>query len=458
MNDSRPAPRRRSRPPRIPFLSLHPAERVRGLAILEENPDHGLLLWESYRNVGDWAVTPRASRCSLFGPAAAECRTGQIACAKRLDDGARSALEAIRDMVARPGGVRERTVALACRRLSAWAGEQGRPETQFYFAAAAGACLPADARQAYDAGRLARDMARWDTAEVWLEHAVAAAKRGRDRETQTLAVLGLGNLFYRQGFYRKARDTHLGALSLAGKYRLREYRGRALHDLFVIAVELNDVALAEAHAADALNAYGPSHPRLPALAHDIAYFWLERSCFSRASTVFRAVLPHFRKSSALHLRVLANIARATAGYGDVDEFDSLWAQAWSLTSDLESRATLAAALVDLAEGALSLADRERALCAANHALGVARARGEVDVCVRAEVVIAAAGSLIRPRKRLTAHIDHPTVSAADQLAADLVYSLERYRMDEPPQERSAVFSAPGAHHSTAEARAPDLGR
>ncbi len=166
MNDSRPAPRRRSRPPRIPFLSLHPAERVRGLAILEENPDHGLLLWESYRNVGDWAVTPRASRCGLFGPAAAECRTGQIDCAKRLDDGARSALEAIRDMVARPDGVRERTVALACRRLSAWAGARGRPETQFYFAAAAGACVPSDARQAYDAGRLARDMARWDTAEV----------------------------------------------------------------------------------------------------------------------------------------------------------------------------------------------------------------------------------------------------------------------------------------------------
>ncbi len=386
MNDSRPAPRRRSRPPRIPFLSLHPAERVRGLAILEENPDHGLLLWESYRNVGDWAVTPRASRCGLFGPAAAECRTGQIDCAKRLDDGARSALEAIRDMVARPDGVRERTVALACRRLSAWAGARGRPETQFYFAAAAGACVPSDARQAYDAGRLARDMARWDTAEVWLEHAVAAAKRGRDRETQTLAVLGLGNLFYRQGFYRKARDTHLGALSLAGKYRLREYRGRALHDLFVIAVELRDAAGAEGYAREALEAYGPAHPLIPALAHDVAYFWLSEGAYWRALPVLQAVLPHVRRRPDSRVRVLANAAHAAGGLGYHAIFSELAQDVSQLAHDPATRAGIATALVETAVGAFLLGRMGRARDLLDGALRVADERGESDVIARVETI------------------------------------------------------------------------
>ena len=183
MTDPRAAPRRRrSRPPRPPVPSLHPGERVRGSAILEENPECGVVLWESYRNVGDWATTPRALRVSgMFGEGAAERRAEQLAGPGLPDGAAGAALETIRALVADPGRARPRAVALACRRLSAWAGEHGRPATQFYFAAAAGLCAPGDARHAYQAGRLARDLARWDAAEVWLEFAVAAARRGRSR-------------------------------------------------------------------------------------------------------------------------------------------------------------------------------------------------------------------------------------------------------------------------------------
>lgn len=418
--------RRRSRPPRAPVPSLHPGERVRGSAILDENPECGLVLWESYRSVGDWATTPRARRVpAMFGAGAAERRAEQLRAATVVDEAARAALETLRGVVADPGRARARAVALACRRLSAWAGERGRPATQFYFAAAAGLCVPNDARHAYLAGRLARDLAKWDAAETWLEFAVAAAKRGRDRETQALAVLGLGNLYIRQGGYLRARDVHEAALTLARRHGLPEIEGKALHDLFVIAVELDEPVEAEALAAAALAAYGPSHANVPALAHDVAYFWLEQGHFARAASVFRAMLPHFRRTGALQLRVLANLGRAVAGCGDADGFRAIWSRAWTLVSSLESRATLAPALVDLAEGAGLLGDRERALHAAARALELARDLGETDVLVRAEAVAAAVDSAAAPPPRRAASPPDDTAPAADRLARELVCSLRQ---------------------------------
>lgn len=426
MTDPHASPRR-SRPLRAPSPWLHPGERVRGSAILEENPECGLVLWESYRNVGDWATTPRAGRVpGMFGPGAAERRAEQLRGAGVTDGMVRAALEILAGVVADPGRARARAVALACRRLSAWAGERGRLATQFYFAAAAGLCAPHDARHAYRAGRLARDLAKWDAAEAWLEFAVAAAKRRRDRETQALAVLGLGNLYIRQGGYLRARDVHGAALALARRHGLPEIEGKALHDLFVIAVELDDPVEAEALAAAAFSAYGPSHVNVPALAHDIAYFWLEQRHFARAASVFQAMLPHFRRTGALQLRVLANLGRAIAGCGDADGFRVVWSRAWTLISSLESRATLAPALVDLAEGARLLGDRERALNAAARALELAKDLGEADILVRAEAVVAAVESPAAaqpPGRRPCCHAD--TTPAADRLARDLVCSLQQ---------------------------------
>ncbi|HEV2733305.1 MAG TPA: hypothetical protein VGV85_00655, partial [Longimicrobiaceae bacterium] len=278
---------------------------------------------------------------------------------------------------------------------------------------------------AYLAGRLARDLAKWDTAETWLEFAVAAAKRRRDRETQALAVLGLGNLYIRQGGYLRARDVHGTALALARRHGLPEIEGKALHDLFVIAVELDDLVEAEALAAAALAAYGPSHANVPALAHDVAYFWLEQGHFAPAASVFRAMLPHFRRTGAQQLRVLANLGRSLAGCGDADGFRAIWSRAWTLVSGLESRATLAPALVDLAEGAGLLGDRERALHAAARALELARDLGETDVLVRAEAVVAATGPAAAPPPPRTASPPDDTVPASDRLARELVCSLRQ---------------------------------
>ncbi|MEW5930538.1 MAG: hypothetical protein AB1941_24015 [Gemmatimonadota bacterium] len=384
MTDPHAARRRRSRPPRPPAPSLHPGERVRGSAILEENPECGLVLWESYRNVGDWAATPRARRVAgMFGPGAAERRAEQLAGAALPDGPARAALEAIRGVVADPAHARARRVALACRRLAAWAGERGRPATQFYFAAAAALCAPDEARHAYHAGRLARDLARWDAAEAWLEFAAAAAKRGRDRETQALAVLGLGNSFYRQGFYRKARETHLAGLEIARRHDLREYCGRALHDLFVVSLDLRDTCAAEGYAREALAAYGATHPNVPALAYDVAYFWLSQGYASRALPVLRAVLPHLRHPDQ-RVRVLASAARAAAEVGDRIAYADLVRQVRVAGRDPLAKGAFAAALFETALGASRLNYQELASRLLDEVLDVAHDRGEADVLARAE--------------------------------------------------------------------------
>ena len=69
-------------------------------------------------------------------------------------------------------------------------------------------------------------------------------------------------------------------------------QGRALHDLFTIAVETSPPAEAQELARLAFRAYGPRHPKLPALAHDVAYFWMGQGRFEPALEVFRAVMPH----------------------------------------------------------------------------------------------------------------------------------------------------------------------
>lgn len=388
-------PPRRPRLPRAPFPSLHPGERIRGAGILEENASHGcgLVLWESFRNVGDWVTTPRAARNgAMFGAGAAERRTAHLRCVPPGDGGLCAALEAIRDLLAHPAQADERTVALACRQLSSWAAENARPATQFYFAALAALCVPDDARQAYRAGCLARGMARWDAAEVWLEHAVTVARRRRDREMQTTAVLGLGSMFYQQGFYLRAGEAHSVALAIARRYGMRDKEGMALHDLFVIAVEVGDTAEAERYARDALRAYGPGHRLVAALAHDVAYFWMNQRFFSHALAVLEALLPHFSGSNEQRLRVLANLGRAAGGCGDRNRFEAAWSQVWDQVEKVGARTTVAPALIDIAYGAMELDDRSRVSRAAETALRLARRRGETDVIARAEELVAALGS------------------------------------------------------------------
>ena len=213
---------------------------------------------------------------------------------------------------------------------------------------------------------------------------MAAAKRKRDRETQTVAVLGLGNTLYRQGFYRRAREAHLAGLALARQDNLRMCRGRALGGLFVVSLDLRDARAAEAYAREAVAAYGAAHPNMPALAHDVAYFWLGRGhrCSGAPGAPGRPAAPAPSRPAPPGARRAPPAPRPE--WGTAPRTRSSSARCGETARDPLAAGALAAALFEAAVGASLLHDRELAGELLDEVLHLARERGEADVLARAE--------------------------------------------------------------------------
>ncbi len=151
---------------------------------------------------------------------------------------------------------------------------------------------------------------------------------------------------------------------------------------------LSAVHDAERYARQALAAYGTEHPNIPRLAHDVAYFWLERGRYTCAIPVFQAILSQFRHSSGNKIRIIANLARALAECGDVEAFRSNLVEFWSLSRKLDNHIASAFAFLQIAEGARALGDWMVAIEAAELSLAAAQKRREVDVVIRAEAILA----------------------------------------------------------------------
>lgn len=206
-----------------------------------------------------------------------------------------------------------------CIAVSRWAREQRAPATELAFAQAAALQAPNDPRLAQAVGRLARDQAEFVRAESWFRRAISLA-RARDWEVYALAHLSLANLYIEVGNLPTARGWARRALAASTRHRIPAYPGLAHHALFIIAAESGDPGAATRSAGEALRAYGPTHPRLPYLAHDVACFWANQGRFGRALPVFEALLPHLDGPDDRPM-VVANIARAIANVGDVAGFD-----------------------------------------------------------------------------------------------------------------------------------------
>lgn len=381
-----------------------------------------ILLCQVYRGVMAWALTPAAEHQGLFPPGAA-AETRRLMREAPVPEELRPALETVCGLFDDPAGTDSQRVADACMRIGDWADRKGdAPATAFRFLQAGGTCSPNDARLAYRAGYVARRQAVWDLAEMWFRHSTTVSRRSRDWNSHATGYLALGNSYYQQGRYQAAKREHLKALRVGKRHGLREIQGRAHHDLLAVASELGELAEAEGHAQKALHAYGPRHPNVPPLAHDIAYFWITRGYFRRALPVFRALLPHFITPQD-RLRTLGSICRAAGACGDPETFLGAWRELRQHAPDVEWAPALPASLLQAAYGAVGLKDWSLAQYAAEYALRTASARGEADVVADAERTIAS----------IQAH-DASTVEAdaeqgvyevrSDTLARELVASLE----------------------------------
>lgn len=416
-----PPVRRTTRRWRTPPAITHGGEAFEGVGVLEEIKDPlGALLWQVVRDVYLWGSLPPEERGEVFVPGADASLLAMMRQAE-VEVQLETPLMGLVRLVGAPATARPESVAMACQHIAAWADAGGYSATSIAFAQAASAAVPFDASAAYAVGRLARRRAEYARAETWFRRSIALARQSGDWTSYALAFSGLGNLYVQRGNYPAARRFHIRALRAARRHSLRQIQGGALHDLFVIAAAGGNAGEAERLARAAFEAYGAEHPRLPVLAHDIAYLWVEQGHFGPARTVFEALLPHLRRHED-RMVGLANIVRASAGVGDRIRFDEAWGEVWDGLARNDQTENAAQVLLELAHGAVQVGEFERAERAAERAVRAARERGEARVLLSAEAVVESARRARAARTRAAAPA--PAVPGeSDAFAAELARSL-----------------------------------
>jgi tetratricopeptide (TPR) repeat protein len=402
---------------------VHGNESLEGTEILEEfSGAAGLALWQSMRDVTLWAgAREPEDRAGLFHPGAYEQRLRQIEQAG-LDAAVDAPLRTLAGISRDAEAAREDEILSACRDIANWAEGQEKLGTAISMAQAGALAAPTHAAAGFRVGQLARRKAEHARAESWFRRVIGLGRQAKDWASYAEAFLGLGNLYLQRGNVPAARRFHIRGLRAARRHGLRDIQARALHDLFVIAVDAAPPQEALEYARASFKAYGPTHAKLPVLAHDLAYFWMQRGRFAQALSVFQGLLPHIVEPCE-RMQAVADIGRAAGGAGDRAGFDEAWSELWSYAGDWYTRPTAAQALLDLSRGAASLKDWGRAERAATTAREVAARREESRVMLEADALL---DSVTRKRNLEAAQ---PAAAGAEEeaesegLAADLIRTL-----------------------------------
>jgi tetratricopeptide (TPR) repeat protein len=379
-------PRRRWRW-HVPPALVHGNESLEGSEVLDEfTGAAGLALWQSLRDATLWAgAREPEERAGLFHPDAYQQRIRQIEQAG-LDAALEAPLRALAAISRDPEAAREDDVLTACTDIARWAEGREQLGTAIAMAQAGALAAPTNAAAGFRVGQLARRKAEYARAESWFRRVIGLGRQAKDWASYADAFLGLGNLYLQRGNVPAARRFHIRGLRAARRHGLRDIQGRALHDLFVIAVDAATPAEALAFARAAFKAYGPAHARLPLLAHDLAYFWMQRGRFAAALSVFQGLLPHVVDPGE-RMQTVADIGRAAGGAGNRGVFDQAWDELWSFAGDWHTRPTAAQALLDMSRGAASLKDWARAERAVTTARDVAARREEARVVLETDALL-----------------------------------------------------------------------
>lgn len=415
-------PRKTLRRWRVPPALTHgDTDAFEGLSVLEELPGElGMVLWQSLRDAMLWGRSVQAERGALFTEGAERTRVAALlACGAPVE--VEEPVKAIAALLSGAETAREENVALSCRELSQWAEARGLLATALAFAQAAAVVTPADPSASYTVGRLARRRAEHARSETWFRRTVALARQAGDWPTYALAFDGLGNLYAARGNYPVARKFLIRALRAAARNSLHDIVGMANHDLFACAINTGETEEAHVRARAAFESYGPLHPSLPRLAHDVAFLWTTQGEFQRAIPVQRSVLAHVTDET-FRLATLSDLARACGGAGDREGFAHAWDEAVGLIGAHPAADTVPRAWLDLAHGALSLGMWERAEEAAARALENATRRADGQARLAAEAVAEAARRHQRADQRQAA-ANAPWADTAATLAQDFVATL-----------------------------------
>lgn len=374
---------KRWRIPPPPALELDAPD---GAEVLAENPARlGMVFWDGVRDVLRWTECSWRERSDLRDPVGEVRRLAAIA-STGADERVTRSLELVTRTLGDPARVDAELLSLGCTYLSSWAEQHGALATAAVWAHAAACVCPGNPQLAYKAGRLARRRADYARAEEWLTRAVLLGRQVGDWESYGRGFLGLGNVHIQRGDYPRAKKRLARCRRVSVHHGLRALEADALHDLCGIAIEAGHLEEVNVLANAARRAFGEGNPRLPILAHDVAYAWMQKGYFAQALEVFEAALPHYGQRHERVL-VLADIARAAAGIGDTCRFDDAWARTWSLIEEDSTRDHVAQGLLDLARGAAFLRRWEEGERAARRSLELAWMRQEARVRLTAEAVL-----------------------------------------------------------------------
>lgn len=399
----------------VPGGALAGADVVRELA-----PEVALPVWQTLRSVLMWAAEEPAQRGGLFEPCAMADWERQLL-QETWEPDVRCPLAVLVGELSRPAEASLETMARACLCVTDWALERGHVATALAFAEAAALSWPQQPRFSWMAGRLLRIHGRPREAEQWLKRAERTASTAGDWEARTLALNSLGNAHAETGNYKRAIHSQNRALRVARKHRLREREGEVLHDLFVAVAHAGDLENAEEYARGALDIYSSGHPRLLALAHDVAVLWMERGQFTRALPVFLEISAHFTEPDERML-VISSTARASGACGDEELFSRLASEAVSLAERPGAGHLVPRSLYLLGLGAWSLELWARAEQLLARAESTAKERNEADIVADASTALDA----VRQRRPVGSQTMLPLrmKPGRDTLAGQVVATLK----------------------------------
>ena len=298
-------------------------------------------------------------------------------------------------------GIRDRRdadrplMAQACLSLADWAFEQRATRTALLWLETGAICFPENGRYALVAGRAYRQAGCLADAERWLQRAARLAYWRKDWSAHAFAVCTLGMVSWTQGRVGRALRYLHRAQRIARRYGERVLEGEIFHNLLAIAISSGDRAHVEEYAREAFERYLPAHHRLPALAYDLAYFWLLCGHARRALGIFNQLLPHFTRPEQ-RIQVLAAIARSAGKIGDRPQFTRAWQEGAVLVTELQAAVTLPHALLDLGLGAAHFDMYQEAAEIFHQALRLGEERGQGSVVILADRYIAAVSDAHNP--------------------------------------------------------------
>ncbi|MET0396922.1 MAG: hypothetical protein ABW277_08880 [Longimicrobiaceae bacterium] len=340
----------------------------------------GITLWQLVRDVVLWAQVPPGERPGLFRPLAA-AQTARLA---QAADEAPELAEPLRElamMVATPGRAEAARVAEACERVLVWAELRGMRETALQFAEAAARVENETPLRNHAAGRLCRRAHDYQRAGLWYRRGYRLARlRGLEAEC-AIALIGLGGVAMDQGHLNEAEAHFRRASRAALRQGRNRLAGAAYHELFVVAVHAGHHEDAISYADRTISLYPAKHHRIPNLAYDVAFFWMQLGYFSSAIYLCEKLLPWFEGQS-LRILVLAALARSSGAVHDRVRYERTSAEVLRMVAAGNEWA--AASLYHLAEGVRYFEYWERAETLARRSLEEAKRVGNQSVIAASE--------------------------------------------------------------------------